>query len=188
MDTSPTAGSRPCPACGTSIAADSRFCYKCGAIMPGGGPAPAPAKAGMSTGVKVLLAVVAVAVFMFILLVVTAVLAAPSLMRHSGAARVVHARVEIQMFKTALATYKLDTGEYPTTDQGLAALRQQPGGVKNWSGPYIVQDVPKDPWGHDFVYRYPGEHGDEPDIISYGADGQPGGEGVNADIVSWKSQ
>ena len=57
---------------------------------------------------------------------------------------------------------------------------------RTWQGPYLPQEVPKDPWGNPYVYKYPGEHGDEPDIISYGADGKPGGEGINADIVSWK--
>ena len=55
-------------------------------------------------------------------------------------------------------------------------------------GPYLPQDIPKDPWGRPYVYKYPGEHGDEPDIVSLGADGEPGGEDINADIVSWKNQ
>ena len=56
-----------------------------------------------------------------------------------------------------------------------------------WNGPYIEKEIPKDPWGHDYVYRFPGEHGDGPDIVSLGRDGQPGGEGFDADIVSWKN-
>jgi general secretion pathway protein G len=60
--------------------------------------------------------------------------------------------------------------------------------VQTWQGPYLPQEIPTDPWGHAYVYKYPGEHGDEPDIISFGADGQAGGEGIYADIVSWKSQ
>ena len=68
------------------------------------------------------------------------------------------------------------------------ALRVKPQDVNQWAGPYLPQDIPVDPWGRAYVYKYPGEHGDEPDIICYGADGQPGGEGLNADIVSWKSQ
>ena len=69
----------------------------------------------------------------------------------------------------------------------MNALRVKPENVNNWEGPYLEQDVPVDPWGHPYIYKFPGEHGDQPDIICLGADGQPGGEGVNADIVSWKS-
>ena len=112
--------------------------------------------------------------------------------RSSGAnlstARITAARTQIANFMTALGTYKLDTGTFPTTEQGLVALRVKPADVNQWNGPYMPQDIPKDQWGRDFVYRYPGEHGDEPDIVCLGADGQPGGEGMNADIVSWKSQ
>ncbi len=88
---------------------------------------------------------------------------------------------------TAVGAYKLDTGTYPTTEQGLQALRVKPEGVENWEGPYLQKDVGNDPWGHPYVYRYPGEHGDEPEIVCYGADGQPGGDGINADIDSWKN-
>jgi general secretion pathway protein G len=59
--------------------------------------------------------------------------------------------------------------------------------VENWQGPYLQKEIENDPWQHPYVYRFPGEHGDEPDIVSYGADGQPGGDGINADIVSWKN-
>jgi general secretion pathway protein G len=76
-------------------------------------------------------------------------------------------------------------GSFPTTDQGLQALRTQPGGVENWDGPYLPKDIPPDPWGHPYVYRCPSEHGDY-EIISYGADGREGGDGVNKDILSWK--
>jgi general secretion pathway protein G len=86
----------------------------------------------------------------------------------------------------ALTTYKQDVGAFPSTGQGLRALRIMPDGVSHWQGPYLQKDVPWDPWGHPFVYKYPGEHGDTPDIVSLGADGQPGGEGENADILSWK--
>ena len=117
-----------------------------------------------------------------------AALVAPSMLKHGDAARVTQARAQIQNFMTALGTYKLDTGTYPTTEQGLRALRERPQDAAQWAGPYMPQDIPKDPWGHDYVYKYPGEHGDEPDVSSLGADGAPGGEGLNADLVSWKSQ
>ena len=65
-------------------------------------------------------------------------------------------------------------------------IRVKPEGVNQWAGPYMPKDIPNDPWGVAYVYRYPGEHGDEPDIISYGADHQAGGEGEAADVASWK--
>jgi general secretion pathway protein G len=117
-----------------------------------------------------------------------AALVAPNMLRHSDTARVTAARAQIHNFMTALGAYKLDTGTYPTTDQGLAALRVKPPDASQWSGPYMPQEIPKDPWGHDYGYRFPGEHGDEPDIVSLGADGQAGGDGLNADIASWKNQ
>ena len=118
-----------------------------------------------------------------------AALVGPSLFRQGDKARVTAARVQIKNFMTALGMYKLETGVFPTTEQGLAALRVAPSGVKQWQGPYLPQDVPADPWGNPYVYRYPPENGgNEPEIISYGADGQPGGEDIAADIVSWKNQ
>ena len=72
--------------------------------------------------------------------------------------------------------------------QGLLALRVRPNDMGQWNGPYMQVEIPKDPWGHDYFYRFPGEHGEEPEVVSFGADGQPGGDGLNADIVSWKSQ
>lgn len=117
-----------------------------------------------------------------------AALVAPQMFKHADKARVTSARVQINNFKTALGAYKLDTGVYPTTEQGLQALRVAPANVPMWAGPYLQMDVPNDPWGRPYVYKYPGEHGDEPDLISYGADGQQGGEGFNADVVSWKAQ
>jgi general secretion pathway protein G len=115
-----------------------------------------------------------------------AALVAPVMFKQSDKARVVAARSQISSFMTALGSYKLDTGVLPSTDEGLQALRVKPGNLDQWQGPYLPKDIPNDPWGHPYVYKFPGEHGDEPDIISYGADGQPGGDGYNADIVSWK--
>ncbi len=117
-----------------------------------------------------------------------AAVVAPRMLKRTDTARVTAARTQINAFMTALGAYKLDTGTFPSTEMGLQALRDRPPNVHQWNGPYLPQEIPLDPWGRPYVYRYPGEHGDEPDIISYGADGQPGGEGINADIVSWKSQ
>jgi general secretion pathway protein G len=117
-----------------------------------------------------------------------AAIVAPRMLRRADAARHTAARAQINSFMTALGAYKLDTGLYPSTEMGLNALRVKPESVTQWSGPYLPQDVPMDPWGHPYLYKYPGEHGDEPDIVSLGADGAPGGDGNNADIVSWKNQ
>ncbi len=113
---------------------------------------------------------------------------APKMLSHADKARVTAARTQINSFMTALGAYKLDTGTYPTTEQGLQALRVAPSGATQWRGPYMQGDIPMDPWGHAFVYKFPGEHGDEPDIVCYGQDGQLGGEDLNADILSWKTQ
>lgn len=112
----------------------------------------------------------------------------PKMFKRADAARQTAARAQINGFMTALGAYKLDTSTFPTTEQGLAALRTVPAGVPLWKGPYLPQEVPMDPWGRAYLYKYPGENGDEPDIISLGADGTPGGEDINADILSWKSQ
>jgi general secretion pathway protein G len=87
------------------------------------------------------------------------------------------------MLGTALDAYRLDVGRYPSTEEGLDALRKNPG-HETWDGPYLPKDVPPDPWGKSYVYRAPGEHGDY-DLYSLGGDGQDGGEGENSDVVSW---
>ena len=115
-----------------------------------------------------------------------AAIVGPMLFKNVGKSQAVAAKSQIESFNTALGTYKLDVGAFPTTEQGLQALRVKPGEVANWNGTYMPKDIPNDPWHHPYIYKYPGDHGDEPDIVSYGADGQPGGEGENADIVSWK--
>jgi general secretion pathway protein G len=76
-------------------------------------------------------------------------------------------------------------GRYPTTEEGLKALREKPSGVETWEGPYLPKEIPVDPWKKPYVYRCPGEHGDY-DLLSHGLDGAEGGEGDNQDIVSWK--
>lgn len=122
-----------------------------------------------------------------VILSILAVYMAPRLIGRDDQARQLRARVDIEALETALKIYRLDTGTYPTTQQGLEALIEQPEGVTNWrEGGYLDKKrLLKDPWGNEYVYLSPGTHGDF-DIISYGADGQPGGEGVNADIRSWE--
>ena len=116
-----------------------------------------------------------------------AALVAPSMLNKTDAARVVAAHAQINSFMTALGAYKLDTGVYPSTEMGLHVLRTRPQNVNNWQGPYLPKEIPLDPWGHPYLYKYPSEKGDEPEIISLGADGQTGGEGTNADVFSWKN-
>src|SRR5271157_4360433 len=104
-----------------------------------------------------------------------AALVLPKMLHQADRAKMTQARAQINAFSTALGSYKLDTGVFPTTEEGLQALLQKPEGVENWQGPYLQKEIGNDPWQHPFVYRYPGEHGDEPDIVSLGADGAPGG-------------
>ncbi|HLJ18304.1 MAG TPA: type II secretion system major pseudopilin GspG [Bryobacteraceae bacterium] len=117
-----------------------------------------------------------------------AALVAPKMLGKADAAKRTAARAQIESFMTALGAYKLDTGRYPSTEAGLQALRTRPDNEPQWSGPYLPQEIPLDPWKRAYQYKYPGDHGDEPDIISLGADGAPGGDGNDADIVSWKNQ
>ncbi|MCF8083226.1 MAG: type II secretion system major pseudopilin GspG [Deltaproteobacteria bacterium] len=120
-----------------------------------------------------------------VILGLLAALVGPRMFGKVGKSRQRAAKAQITLFETALDTYRLDTSQYPTTSQGLEALRSQPSDVERWDGPYLPKDVPLDPWGHAYEYRSPGEHGDY-DIISYGADGSQGGEDENMDIVSWR--
>ena len=115
-----------------------------------------------------------------------AAIVGPRLLHRGDQARVVAAKEQISAFQLALGQYKLDTGTFPTQEQGLNALRQQPPGAEQWHGPYLTKEIGNDPWGHPYLYKYPGDHGDEPDLISLGADGQPGGTDLNADVASWK--
>lgn len=95
------------------------------------------------------------------------------------------ARAQIDALEKALDQYRLDTGHYPSTEQGLAALNTRPSTEPRWDGPYLKKDVPPDPWGKPYIYRQPGEHG-EFDLFTYGKDGQPGGTGDAADINNWQ--
>ena len=94
------------------------------------------------------------------------------------------AKAQIDAIEKALDQYRLDTGRYPSSEQGLAALNQKPANEPHWGGPYLKKDVPPDPWGRPYNYRAPGEHGDY-DVYSYGKDGQPGGTAESADVTSW---
>jgi general secretion pathway protein G len=109
----------------------------------------------------------------------------PQFIRQEEKAKLRTTKAQIELFGTALDTFRLDVGRYPSSDEGLQALRQKPGGLERWDGPYLRKDLPLDPWSKPYVYRYPGEHGPY-DIVSYGADGTPGGDGDNRDITSWE--
>lgn len=112
----------------------------------------------------------------------------PRLFKAADGAKVTSARTQINSFNQALLLYKNSTGNFPTTQQGLQALRIKPSDAPNWDGPYLQGDVPLDPWGREFIYKFPGALPDEPEIVSLGADGQPGGTGINADISSSSSR
>lgn len=127
-----------------------------------------------------------------VILGILAGLIIPRIMGRPDEARRAKARIQIDGLETALKLYRLDNGHYPSTEQGLQALVQKPSigaDAKNWrQGGYLEKaKVPKDPWGRDFVYISPGTHGDY-DLISLGADGEPGGEGKDKDINSWDSE
>ena len=114
-----------------------------------------------------------------------AALVAPRFFGQEKKARQRGAKGQIALLESAVDTYRLDIGRYPTTEQGLQALRVRPDGVDKWDGPYLSKELPLDPWGNPYVYESPSEHGDYA-ILSYGADGKLGGEGIDMDIVSWK--
>ncbi len=125
-----------------------------------------------------------------VILGILAGLIVPRIMDRPEEARRTKAAVDIQALEQALKLYKLDNGRYPTTDQGLQALVDPPSVgklAKKWrNGGYLDKSrVPKDPWDNDFVYIAPGLHGDF-DLMSYGPDGEPGGEGIDADINNWE--
>ena len=129
---------------------------------------------------------------LLVVLVILGLLAAligPRILGRVGGAKQKIARSQIAMLEAALDQYRLDMGRYPSTEEGLRALIEPPEDEeqrRKWQGPYLKKaKIPKDPWGHDYHYRYPGEHG-EYDLWSYGADGQPGGTGENADITNWE--
>jgi general secretion pathway protein G len=124
---------------------------------------------------------------LIVVMVIIGMLAAlvfPRLLPKVGKGRQAAAKAQIELLGQALDQFRLDTGRYPTTSEGLNALMVNPG-IENWDGPYLKKAVPNDPWGKPFNYQSPGSHGDY-DLSSYGADGSPGGEGENKDLDSWE--
>jgi general secretion pathway protein G len=123
-------------------------------------------------------------------LAMLAALVAPNVFQHVGTARDATARSQIELLGAGLDAYRLDNGRYPTTEQGLEALQVEPDTQplpNNWRGPYLRRAIPLDPWGNPYIYLSPGEVNPRGyDLLSLGADGEPGGEGENADIKSWE--
>jgi general secretion pathway protein G len=108
----------------------------------------------------------------------------PNYFAQIGKSEIKVARAQADALGKALDQLRLDTGHYPGMEDGLEALVTRPANEPRWDGPYLKKSVPLDPWGNPYVFRSPGEHG-EYDLISYGKDGKPGGEGEAADITSW---
>jgi len=144
-------------------------------------------QAARRTGFTLIEILVVIAVIAILASVVT-----PLVFRNVGDARVSAARAQVEIFATALDSYRLDNDYYPSTTQGLVALRSAPSGLpaaRNWRGPYIRKDPPLDPWNRPYVYQSPGRANPESyDLLSYGRDGQSGGSGEDADVTSWSSQ
>ncbi|MCY1290629.1 Type II secretion system protein G precursor [compost metagenome] len=125
---------------------------------------------------------------LLVVLVVLGLLAgivAPKYFSQLGRSEVKVARAQVESLGKALDLYRLELGHYPSTEQGLQALVVRPNDEAKWQGPYLQKSVPKDPWGRDYLYKAPGDNGDY-DLSSLGKDGQPGGDGENADVNSWQ--
>lgn len=118
---------------------------------------------------------------------ILAALVAPALYQKIEPAKAAAVRSQMQSFMTGLDSYFLDVGAFPSTQEGLEGLRRQPAGKQGWNGPYLRREIPKDPWGNDYVYRAPGRNGPY-EIVSLGSDGKLGGEGEARDIKSWETE
>jgi general secretion pathway protein G len=123
-------------------------------------------------------------IVVMVILGMLAALVFPKLIPKVGKGKQSAAKTQIELLGQALDQFRLDTGRYPTTSEGLDALLNDPG-ANNWDGPYLKKAVPNDPWGKPYHYESPGSHSDY-DIVAFGADGSPGGEGEAADINSWE--
>lgn len=113
-------------------------------------------------------------------------LVAPNYIGRVDSAKRDAARAQIANLGAALDMFRLDVGRYPNSQEGLEALRQRPSGIDRWDGPYLKKDIPRDPWGNEYVYQSPGER-EAYELISYGSDGTTGGSEDSADINSWEN-
>jgi general secretion pathway protein G len=122
-----------------------------------------------------------------VILGILAALVAPNVIRRVDDARVTKAQQDIRAYETALNLYRMDNFRYPTTEQGLQALVKRPAdpNIRNWKEGGYIDGLKKDPWGNEYAYISPGTRGGEYDLYTLGADGQPGGEGPDADIGNW---
>jgi len=124
---------------------------------------------------------------LLVVIVIIGLLAAyvgPKYFAQLGKSEVTSTKAQIVAFEKALDQYRLDVGHYPSTEEGLEALLTKPANAVGWNGAYLAKKIPQDPWHHSYIYRSPGSTGGDYDIISYGKDGQPGGDGENADITN----
>ena len=111
-------------------------------------------------------------------------LVVPRYFSQVGKSQIKVTAAQIDALDKALVQFRLDADRFPTTEEGLFALNEEPIDAMGWAGPYLKKAVPDDPWGRPFIYKEPGEHTDF-DLLSYGKDGVPGGEAENADITNW---
>ena len=122
-----------------------------------------------------------------VILAILASVVAPAVIKRIDTAQISKAQADIRAYSTALDLFRLDNFRYPTNDMGLQALVKQPTDptIRNWKEGGYINSLRKDPWGNEYQYVYPGTHGTEYDLFTLGADAQPGGEGINADIGNW---
>ncbi len=119
------------------------------------------------------------------ILAMLAALVAPNLFAKLESSEIKTARLQMKNLETALLAFRLDVTRLPTEAEGLKVLWKNPGNLENWGGPYMDKEVKGDPWGHPYIYKCPGPGDHKFDLISLGADGAQGGEGVNADLSIW---
>jgi general secretion pathway protein G len=121
-----------------------------------------------------------------VILGLLASLVGPRVMKHLGESKTQTAMLQIEELSSALDVYRLEVGSYPSNDQGLTALVENPGNVPQWNGPYLrKKTIRQDPWGNEYNYTYPGENGDF-DLYSLGADNSEGGDGEDQDVLGWE--
>ena len=125
-------------------------------------------------------------IVVLVILSLLAAVVAPNIFKHMSSSKSKIAAIQIAEFEGALQMFAFDVGRYPTTEEGLQALVSNPANLETWHGPYLKKVLPMDPWARPYIYKFPGTHGTEFDLFSYGPDGVEGGDGDNADITNWK--